>query len=133
MRLAIEPDMAVVGETGKVGEAVYLAQAFDPDVIVVDIGMHGREDKDLLQRLRAAAPATCAIIVLTLHGDENTRARAREAGAQAFLEKCAGAADLLEAIRGLTACRPLDDGRVMAGVLAARRPSARRDSNCYLR
>ncbi len=57
-------------------------------MIVVDIGgMHGTEDMDPLQRLRATAPATCVIIVLTLHGDEDTRARAREAGAQAFLEK----------------------------------------------
>jgi two-component system response regulator DesR len=132
MRLAIEPDMTVVGETGKFGEAVYLAQALDPDVIVVDIGMYGVEGIDLLQRLRAAAPAACATIVLTLHGDEDTRARAHEAGAHAFLEKCGGAADLLEAIRGLATSRPLDADRVMAGVLAARRPSARRDSDCYV-
>jgi two-component system response regulator NreC len=121
MRLDIEPDMVVVGDTGKLGEAVYLAQALDPDVIVADIGMHGAEGIDLLRRLRAAAPPTCAVVILTLHGDEDTRARAREAGAQAFLEKRGGAADLLKAIRLLAARPPVLDRQIMAGVWAARR------------
>ena len=100
MRLAIEPGMAVVGETGKAGEALYLAQALDPDVIVVDIGMRGAEGVNIVKRLRAAAPAA-AVVVLTLHGDKNTRMRAQEAGAQVFLEKCGGAADLLQVIHQL--------------------------------
>jgi two-component system nitrate/nitrite response regulator NarL len=98
MRLEIEPDMAIAGETGKTGEALYLARALDPDVILVDVAMRGAEGVALVEHLRAAAPAA-AVLVLTLRGDENTRARAREAGAQAFLEKCGGAADLLRAIR----------------------------------
>jgi DNA-binding NarL/FixJ family response regulator len=104
MRLGIEPDVTVVGETGKAGEALYLAEALNPDVIVVDIGMHGAEGLTLVKHLRIAAPAA-AVVVLTLHGDEDTRARVREAGAQAFLEKCGGVADLLQAIRQLAAYR----------------------------
>ena len=102
MRLDIEPDVAIIGETGKAGEALYLAQALDPDVIVVDIGMRGAEGVDIVKRLRSAAPAA-AVVVLTLRGDKDTRRRAQEAGAQAFLEKCGGAADLLQAIHQLTA------------------------------
>jgi DNA-binding NarL/FixJ family response regulator len=98
MRLDIEPDVAIVGETGKTGEALYLAQALDPDVVVVDIGMRGAEGVTLVKGLRAAAPDT-AVVVLTLQGDKDTRAQAREAGAHVFLEKCGGAADLLQAIR----------------------------------
>jgi DNA-binding NarL/FixJ family response regulator len=100
MRLDIEPDVAIVGETGKTGEALYLAQALDPDVIVVDIAMRGVEGVTLVEHLRAAAPAA-AVVVLTLRGDKDTRARAREAGAHAFLEKSGGAADLLQAIHQL--------------------------------
>jgi DNA-binding NarL/FixJ family response regulator len=98
MRLDIEPDVVIVGETDKTGEALYLAQALDPDVIVVDIAMRGAEGVTLVEHLRAAAPET-AVVVLTLRGDEDTRARAREAGAQAYLEKCGGAAELLRTIR----------------------------------
>jgi DNA-binding NarL/FixJ family response regulator len=109
MRLDIEPDVAIVGETGKTGEALYLAQALAPDVIVVDIGMRGDEGVTLVKRLRAAAPAA-ALVALTLHGDNGTRTRAQEAGAQAFLEKCGGGADLLHAIRKLVAHRLQEAG-----------------------
>lgn len=104
MRLEIEPDVAIVGETGKSGEALYLAQALNPDVIVVDIGMRGAEGVTLVECLRAVAPEA-AVVVLTLHGDKDTRARAEEAGAHVFLEKCGGAADLLQAIRQLAQYR----------------------------
>lgn len=120
MRLAIEPDMAVVGETGEVEEALVLAQALNPDVIVVDIGMRGADGVNMVKRLRAAAP-TATAVVLTLHGDEDTRARAQEAGAQAFLEKYGGAADLLQAIRGIAPRPLLETGRTATGPLAARR------------
>ena len=98
MRLAIEPDMVVVGEAGQSGEALALAQALQPDVIVVDIGMHGADGAKIVNHLRAAAPAA-AVVILTLHGDEDARLEAQAAGARAFLEKVGGAADLLEAIR----------------------------------
>lgn len=105
MRLAIEPDMSVVGETGRAGEALTLAQALQPDVIVVDIGMRSAGGAKIVQRLRAAAPAA-AVVVLTLHGDEDARLEAQAAGAGAFLEKVSGAADLLEAIRAQVARLP---------------------------
>lgn len=119
MRLDIEPDVAIVGETGKAGEALYLAQALSPDVIVVDIGMCGAEGVKIVRRLRSAAPAA-ALVVLTLRGDQDTRARALEAGAQAFLEKCGGAADLLQTIRQLATHLIQETG---TGSSAARRLS----------
>ena len=131
MRLAVEPDMTVVGETGKAGEAVYLAQALDPDVIVVDVGMRGAEGFDLLQRLRDVVP-TARLIVLTLHGDEETRVRAREAGAQAFLEKSGGAADLLEVIRRLAALPLLDGGWATTRALATPSPNVEPDLDWYV-
>jgi DNA-binding NarL/FixJ family response regulator len=100
MRLAVEPDMAVVGEAGDVDGALALAQALEPDVIVVDIGMRRANGVDTIKRLRAAAPAA-AEVVLTLRGDEDTRAQAQEAGAQAFIEKVGRADALLQVIRGL--------------------------------
>jgi DNA-binding NarL/FixJ family response regulator len=121
MRLSIEPDVTVVGETGKTGEALYLAQALTPDVIVVDIGMRDAEGVTLVQHLRAAAPAA-AVIVLTLRGDNETRERVHQAGAQAFLEKRGGAADLLQAIRHLAEGRLRETGPAAASPLATRRP-----------
>jgi two-component system response regulator DesR len=104
MRLDVEPDVEIVAETGKAGEALYLAQALEPDVIVVDIEMRGAEGVTLVERLRAANPEA-AVVVLTLHGDKVTRARSEQAGAHAFLEKHGGAADLVKTMRLLTQYR----------------------------
>lgn len=119
MRLAIEPDIAVVGETGNVEQALALAHALGPDVVVVDVGRRGLTSMDIIQRLREASPKS-AVVVLTLGSDEDTRTRAREAGAQAFLDKGCGAADLLETIRQLAA------RRLLVGELVAANPSATR-------
>lgn len=102
MRLDIEPDVAIVGEAGTAADALNLAQTLAPDAIVVDIAMHGAGAADLIGQLRALVPEA-AVVVLTLRGDEYTRAQARAAGAQMFLEKRGGAAELLHAIRLLAA------------------------------
>lgn len=100
LRLGLEPDLAVVGETGSAEEALALAQTLLPDVIVVDVQMRGTDGMDNLKRLREVAPAA-AMIVLTLQGDGDTRTQAQMAGAHAFVEKQGGAEGLLETIRGL--------------------------------
>jgi DNA-binding NarL/FixJ family response regulator len=113
--MALEADLKVVGETGKVGEAVYLAQALDPDVIVVDVGTRSSEGVDIVRRLQAAAP-TAAVVVLTLRGDRDTRIQAEKAGAQALVEKCGGAAELLRVIRELAASQPLESETGTSGL-----------------
>lgn len=110
MRLDIEPDVAIVGETGTAADALYLAQTLAPDVIIVDIGTGGALGVTLVSQLRALAPEA-AVVVLTLHGDEDTRAQARDAGAHMFLEKHGGAGDLLRAIRLLAPRRLLSGNR----------------------
>lgn len=105
LRLGLEPDLAVVGETGSAEEALALAQALLPDVIVVDVQMRGTDGMDSLKRLQEVAPAA-AMIVLTLQGDGDTRTQAQTAGAHAFVEKQGGAEGLLETIRGLGSRSP---------------------------
>lgn len=122
MRLAIEPDMTVVGEADETGLALVLARALDPDLILVDIGMQGAEGVNIVKRLRAAAPAA-AVVVLTLRDDQDTRARAREAGAQAFLDKCGGAADLPSAIRQFASRQPVGRDGAATSPLASRQLS----------
>lgn len=110
MRLAIEPEIAVVGETGDIEQALAMAHALGPDVVVADLGSRRLASVEIIQRLREASPQS-AVVVLTLGSDEDTRSRAREAGAQAFLEKGCGAADLLETIRHVAARRlPVSEG-----------------------
>jgi DNA-binding NarL/FixJ family response regulator len=122
MRLSIEPDMAVVGETGDVEEAISMAQALGPDVILVDIEMRGSEGANVVKRLRDAAPAA-STVALTLYGDESARARVQEAGAQAFLGKHGGGAGLLKTVRWSAPSQPVDGRGAAPGPLATRRQS----------
>jgi DNA-binding NarL/FixJ family response regulator len=122
MRLGIEPDLTVVGETGNVEEALALAQTLHPDAVVIDVGRRDPDSVNIVRYLRQANPMA-AIVVLTVHGDEDTRARVHAAGAHAFLEKRGGAADLLQAIRQLTARPLVEPGCAATDPLAVRRQS----------
>jgi len=122
MRLSIEPDMAVVGETGDVEEAISMAQTLGPDVILVDIEMRGANGANVVKRLRDAAPAA-STVALTLYGDESSRARVQEAGAQAFLGKHGGGAGLLQTIRRSAPSQPVDSRGAGPGPWATRRQS----------
>lgn len=100
MHLALEPDLVVIGEAGNGQEAIELVQAVAPDVVVMDITMPGLDGIATTACLRETMPSA-AVIILTLHGDADTRARAGEAGAAAFVEKEGGIESLLKAIRAV--------------------------------
>jgi len=84
--LALEPDLEVVGEASDGSEAISLTQALCPDVVLMDVEMPGMDGISATATLRSVAPQS-AVVILTLHDDAATRARAQEAGAAAFVAK----------------------------------------------
>jgi DNA-binding NarL/FixJ family response regulator len=98
LRLALETDIQVVGEASAGGEALALAQTLLPDVALVDIEMPDMYGIETAAALRGLAPQ-CAVVILSIHGSAENRARAQAAGAVAFVEKDGGADALLAAIR----------------------------------
>lgn len=101
MRLELEPDLTVVGEAGDGIAAVKAAQAFDPDVIVTDVEMPKMDGITALEWLHEVRPSASAI-VLSVYDDEDARARARAAGAKAFVGKQEGVEYLLDVIRSVS-------------------------------
>jgi len=99
MRLGLEPELRVVGEADSGEMAVALATQLRPDVVVMDVEMQPMDGIAATQAVRAACPE-CAVVVLTLHDDNVTRARAAAAGATAFVAKQDKDEVLLSAIRG---------------------------------
>ena len=91
MRLALEPDVAVIGEAGDGAEAVTLAETERPDVVVMD-GFAATE------ALHSRLPRT-AVVIHSLYDDAKTKSRASAVGASAFVCKCDPAETLLAAIR----------------------------------
>lgn len=86
MRLALEPDVQVVGEAGDGVEAVRLAATLRPNVVVMDVEMPGMDGLAATRVLHTAVPES-AVVILTLHDDATTRQRAQDAGAAAFVGK----------------------------------------------
>jgi DNA-binding NarL/FixJ family response regulator len=102
MRLHREPEIVVAGEASDGFQALELARALRPDVVVVDLQLPGLDGLDVSARLRGVAPET-ATVMLSLYDDEVNRARATAAGAAAFVGKQEPTENLLAAIRDAAA------------------------------
>ena len=68
------------------------------DCLVLDLKLPGISGLELLERLRGSQP-DLRVIVLTAHGDAETRRRALALGAAAFLSKPFRTEDLVTAVR----------------------------------
>lgn len=103
MRLAAEPDFAVVGETVDSETALNLAAVLQPDVVLVDIDTSQLHGLALSMALWALCPQF-AVIILSFQDDACTRRIAADMGAAAFVVKSLPAGTLLTTIRQI-ACQ----------------------------
>ena len=74
------------------------AQREHTGCLVLDLRMTGMSGLDLLRHL-AVADSSIPAVILTAHGDEETRRRSLQAGAVAFLDKPFRSDALLDAVR----------------------------------
>jgi len=74
------------------------AQRENIGCLVLDLRMTGMSGLDLLRHL-AVADSRIPAVILTAHGDEETRRRSLQAGAVAFLDKPFHSDALLDAVR----------------------------------
>jgi DNA-binding NarL/FixJ family response regulator len=107
MRLALEPDVLVVGEAGDGVAALENIQTLAPDVVITDVNMPKMDGFTMIEQLREVAPHV-APIVLTVDDHEAARARARAAGAKAFICKQEEVEHLIEAIHRVTTPTTID-------------------------
>ena len=96
--LAGEDDLAVVGEAASADEAVTVAAARQPDVVLMDLRMPGGDGVQATAGVLAAAPGA-RVVVLTTYDSDADILRAVEAGAAGYLLKDAARLDLVAAVR----------------------------------
>jgi DNA-binding NarL/FixJ family response regulator len=94
----LEPDLEVVGEASTGTEALRLARALKPDVVLMDIAMPQMDGIEATAALHKVVPQS-VVVMLSIHDDTQTRGRALAAGAVAFVEKRGATETLLSAIR----------------------------------
>ena len=97
---AQEPSLHVVGEAADGAEAMRLAQALRPDLILLDLVMPRVSGLEALRGIKAARPET-QVIIVTVHGEDAYRQAAEASGADAFLLKKTLVTLLLPTIRRL--------------------------------
>ena len=119
MLLGLLPGIEVVGTAADGEEAVRLAVARAPDVILMDLRMPRVDGVEATRRIADARPQA-RVIALTTYADEPTVLSALRAGARGYLTKDAGADEIEAAItavaRGEAALDPAVQAHVLAGL-----------------
>jgi two-component system response regulator NreC len=96
-----EENLKVVGEASDGREAVELAVAEKPDVVVMDIAMPHLNGVEATRQILSRSPDS-AVVILSMHSDESYVLRSLKAGARAYLLKDSAEADLISAIHAIT-------------------------------
>lgn len=96
--LSLEPDIVVVGEAANGAEAIDLARAEQPDVVLLDLGMPVMDGLEALPKIKQVAP-TARIIVFSSSDVAEMAEKAVAAGAVRYIQKTAPAQQLVAAVR----------------------------------
>jgi NarL family two-component system response regulator LiaR len=96
--LASQPDIEVIGEASTGTDAVALARALHPHVVLIDLMMPGMDGFEATQRIRQHCPDT-HVIALTSFATQGHVIRALHAGVLSYLLKDADATDIAAAVR----------------------------------
>jgi DNA-binding NarL/FixJ family response regulator len=116
----------VVGEAHNGGQAVELAEHLRPDIVIMDIEMPQMDGIEATRRLAKSSPGV-AVLVLTMHEDDESLFSAMRAGARGYLLKGAEQDDVVRAIdavgRGEAIFGPAVASRILRFFAAGPRPT----------
>lgn len=110
--------VAVVGTASDGLEAVDLAKATNPHVVLMDLRMPNMDGVEATRQIRAALPET-RVLVLTTYADDESLFPALHAGARGYLTKDASAEEIEQAIQAVAAGRTHLDAAVQQRLVAA--------------
>lgn len=91
----------VIGEASEGDEAIALATELKPDVVLMDLSMpHGKDGMTATSELKKLMPEV-AILILTMHDDDEYLFRAIKIGASGYILKNAPHDELISAIQSV--------------------------------
>lgn len=88
----------VVGEASDGEEAIRLADALRPDVVLMDVTMPDVDGVEATRRIHQQHPDV-RIVMLTMHADQSVIAEALRAGASGYLVKDCSTDEIADAVR----------------------------------
>jgi two-component system, NarL family, nitrate/nitrite response regulator NarL len=101
-RLAVVPDLQVIGEAASGAEALELAAALMPDLMLVDVGMRGMNGIELASALRQRHPSI-RVLMLSMYDNREYVLSAIRAGARGYVLKESPTEDIIAAIGAVCA------------------------------
>jgi DNA-binding NarL/FixJ family response regulator len=117
--LDVEDDITVVGEAADGAEAVTLARATRPEVVLMDIRMPVLDGLEATRQIAATRGLEgVRVLILTTYDTDAYVFEALQAGASGFLLKDCGPAELLHAIRVVAAGEALLAPRITRRLIA---------------
>lgn len=116
--LESEGDLNVIGEAGNGREALEVAKALHPDILVLDIRMPEMTGLEAASQLSQVSPATKALI-LSMHDSEEYVLQSLDAGAYGYLLKDTDKTEFVKALKQIHAGNKYFSGAV-SNVLANR-------------
>jgi DNA-binding NarL/FixJ family response regulator len=117
LTLEAEPDMEVVGEARTGEEAVGVAQAKHPNVMLLDARLEDLDGPEVCQRVQQVAPKT-AVVMLSGYLQDSLILRSLMAGAKGYLVKDVDLDDLKKMIRAVYRGNAILDPRVTPQIIA---------------
>lgn len=93
-----EPDLTVCGEAEDAQSARQTIWSSKPDILIVDISLHGPDGLDLLKSVRAQDP-TLPVLILSMHDETIYAERSLRAGANGYIMKQEATENVLVALR----------------------------------
>lgn len=98
--LAKEPDIEIIGEAGDGKEAFSLATEMSPDMVIMDISMPNMDGLEATRQIKAKCPKV-AVLVLTVHTDDECILEILQAGAAGYIIKSAFGDEVAQAVRSV--------------------------------
>lgn len=93
-----QPDLVVCGEASSSREAVALVEKTDPDIVIADVFLPGRNGFEFLRDVLAIRPAQ-KVLMLSMHDESVYAERALRSGAMGYVMKEAGGEQILAGVR----------------------------------
>jgi RNA polymerase sigma factor (sigma-70 family) len=120
-------EFEVVAEVANGQEALDLIERHDPDVAILDITMPDVSGIDVVKKLREK-PARTGVLILSMHDHAEYVLNAVRAGADGYLLKNAGPAEVRDAVRAVAEGREAFSPRITQQLSSALRDEAARSS-----
>ncbi len=114
--LANEPAIAVVGEAADSLQAVRMAEALQPDILLLTINMAGPSTLEAIALIRQKSAIT-QVLVLSRLPEDALIEQALQVGAKGYLSTALGYKDLIKAIQAVHAGEIWAERKVLAEVL----------------